>query len=144
MNWLCQPPIVVPFDFSDASRDAVDRAASLLGTCEGIHVIHVLGELSPADPGEVWQTVDENTRTHHATQAIRKEFSEPKYESLRIVIAFGDPGHQIVEFAGEVGASAIVLPSHGRSTIMRVLVGSVADRVVRLAQCPVLVLKSDK
>lgn len=53
-------------------------AVSLLGSSEGVHLIHVLGELSPADPGEVWHTVDENTRTHHATQAIRKELSDEK------------------------------------------------------------------
>ncbi|MBA2114782.1 hypothetical protein HOV93_19490 [Planctomycetes bacterium FF15] len=119
-------------------------AVSLLDSSDGVHLIHVLGELSPADPGEVWDTVDENTRTHHATQAIRKAFSEEKYKDLKIVIAFGDPGEKICHYAEQVEANSILIPSHGRSSIMRVLVGSVADRVVRLAHCPVIVLKKPR
>ena len=141
MSWISKPPVVVPFDFSEDSKQGVDMAISLVGSSEGVHLIHVLGELSPADPGEVWQTVDENTRTHHATQAIRKSLADDKYKDLKVVIAFGDPGHQICDYADSIDANAILIPSHGRSSIMRVLVGSVADRVIRLAHCPVIVLK---
>lgn len=144
MSWITEPPIVVPFDFSPTSREAVDLAISILGTSRGVHLIHVLGELSPAEPGEVWHTVDENTRTHHATEAIRKELADPKYDEMKITIAFGNPGEQICHYADTVGAKSIVIPSHGRSSIMRVLVGSVADRVIRLANCPVIVLKRPK
>jgi len=144
MSWLTQPPIVVPFDFSPSSVEAVDKAIELLGSSDGVHVIHVLGELSPADPGEVWNSVDETTRTHHATQAIRKELTGEKYQNLQVVIAFGNPGHQITDYANKIEASAILVPSHGRSSIMRVLVGSVAERVVRLAKCPVIVIKTGK
>lgn len=144
MTWISKPPIVVPYDFSADSKDAVDLAVSLLGSSDGVHLIHVLGELSPAEPGEVWHTVDENTRTHHATQAIRKELSEEQYKDLKIVIAFGDPGEKICQYAEQVAATSILIPSHGRSSIMRVLVGSVADRVVRLAHCPVIVLKKPR
>ncbi|MFN3149365.1 universal stress protein [Bremerella sp.] len=144
MTWISKAPIVVPYDFSAESKDAVDMALSLLDSSDGVHLIHVLGELSPADPGEIWDTVDENTRTQHATQAIRKELSDEKYKDLKIVIAFGDPGEKICHYAEQIEANSILIPSHGRSSIMRVLVGSVADRVVRLAHCPVIVLKKPR
>lgn len=144
MSWIAKPPIVVPYDFSPASREAVDKAIDLLGGSEGLYVIHVLGELSPADPGQVWHTVDENTRTKHASDAIRKELSDAKYADMKINITFGDPGEQICQFAEKVDATAIVISSHGRSSIMRVLLGSVADRVVRLAHRPVIVLKKPR
>ncbi|MEW4454941.1 universal stress protein [Bremerella sp. JC817] len=144
MSWITKPPVVVPYDFSEDAKGAVDMAISMLGGSEGVHLIHVLGELSPAEPGEVWHTVDENTRTHHATTSIRKSLADEKYKDLKISVAFGDPGEQICHFADELKANAILIPSHGRSSIMRVLVGSVADRVVRLANCPVIVLKKPR
>jgi nucleotide-binding universal stress UspA family protein len=57
-------------------------------------------------------------------------------------VAFGDPGQRITAYAEEVGADVIVMPSHGRTGLKRLLLGSVAERVLRLAHCPVLVLKS--
>ena len=48
----------------------------------------------------------------------------------------------ITELAAELKADLIVLPSHGRTGLKRLLIGSVAERVVRLAHCPVLVLRS--
>ncbi|MCC9609736.1 universal stress protein [Blastopirellula sp. JC732] len=140
MTWLAHPPIVVPFDFSPVSKEAVGRAIGLIGSPSGVHVVHVLGELSPAEPGEVWHTVDHATRTKHATEAIIKELGN----EVTVKVLFGDAGHQITEYADEIGAKLIIMPSHGRSGILRVLLGSVTDRVVRLAHCPVLVLRPEK
>jgi nucleotide-binding universal stress UspA family protein len=50
----------------------------------------------------------------------------------------GDPASQIVRYAGRVGAGLIVLGTHGRTGVSRALLGSVAERVVRTASCPVL------
>ena len=55
----------------------------------------------------------------------------------------GDAGSEIVSYADRVSAELIVIPSHGRSGIKHLLMGSVAERVVRHAHCPVLVLKKD-
>jgi len=63
---------------------------------------------------------------------------------VTIKVLFGDPGHQITDYADQVAAKLIIMPSHGRSGILRVLLGSVTDRVVRLAHCPVLVLRPEK
>lgn len=57
-------------------------------------------------------------------------------------VRIGDPGGEIAAFAEELGAELIVLPSHGRTGLRRLLIGSVAERVIRLAHCPVLVLRN--
>ncbi len=83
----------------------------------------MLGELSPGEPGEMWGTVDHGSRTRHSKHAIRERLSEAKYETVEIEIAFGDPARKISEFAQQIGAELIVMPSHGRSAISRLLMG---------------------
>jgi universal stress protein A len=58
-------------------------------------------------------------------------------------VLFGDPGQQIAIFAKEMKAGLIVMSSHGRTGLAHLLIGSVAERVLRLASCPVLILRSD-
>ena len=60
---------------------------------------------------------------------------------MKIDVEIGDPGHRIADVAAKLGADLIVMPSHGRTGIERMLIGSVAERVLRLAHCPVLVLR---
>lgn len=142
MSFLPRKKIVVPFDFSDQSVTAVDTALQIADDESEIHLMHVLAEMHPADPGVVWQTVNEESRSIHATEAIQNRLSEQQYKNLKLHIDFGDPGHRIVEFAQRISADLIVMPSHGRTGIKRLLIGSVAERVVRLAHCPVLILRS--
>ena len=54
---------------------------------------------------------------------------------------FGDPGSEIVRYAAEVDAGLIVISSHGHSGLKRFFLGSVAERVTRMASCPVLVVR---
>lgn len=56
-------------------------------------------------------------------------------------VRIGDPGVEIVKVATELKAGLIVMPSHGRTGLKHLLLGSVAERVVRTATCPVLVLR---
>ena len=67
--------------------------------------------------------------------------SEPKYRGVHTAVLLGEPAHGITDYAQEKGAQLIVVPSHGRTGLTRLLIGSVAERVVRLAHCPVLVLR---
>ena len=57
-------------------------------------------------------------------------------------MTIGDAGREIAKFAKEVEAELVVLSSQGQGFLEHLLVGSVAERVVRLATCPVLVLRS--
>lgn len=133
--------IVVPVDFSDRSFRAVDAALKLADAAEHVQIVYVLPRLEVNDPGVIWNTVDDNARRTHAIESLTKAFSEEKYAGIQIEIRFGDPGKQIVELAREKSADLIIMPSHGRSGLHRILLGSVADRVARLATCPVLIMR---
>ena len=141
MSWLPRATVVVPIDFSEDSFAALSTASELVTDPTHLHVIHVLPELEPADPGVIWHTIDDQGRTKHAAEALKKEIDARGVRVGQSVIRIGDPGHEIAEYAEEVSAGLVALSSHGRTGLRRLLLGSVADRVVRLARCPVLVLK---
>jgi len=143
MTWQPTGKIVVPIDYSDESFAALDKALDIASDASQVQIIHVLPDLSPADPGVVWGQIDNESRTRHATEAMWRHLTDQKYKSLTIDIEFGDPGHHIADYAKRLGADLIVLPSHGRRGLSRLLIGSVAERVVRLAHCPVLVLRAE-
>ena len=145
MNWLPRETVVVPFDFSDDAVRALETAREMVADPSHLHVIHVLTPLEVADPGVIWETIDDGVRIKHAADALKQELDkagigEQSVSKTRI----GDPGHEIVAYAEEVDAGLIVVASHGQSALMHLLLGSVAERVVRLAHCPVLVLKKPR
>ena len=99
--------ILVPIDFSEFSLKALDTALEVAGDPSQVHVVHVLGDLSPAEPGEIWRTVDHDSRRRHATQALKELLADPKLEKVSINVAFGDPGQGIAEYAEKAGAKLI-------------------------------------
>ena len=141
MGWTSKNTVVVPVDFSDESLAAVDTGIQLAASPASVHVLHVLPELSPLEPGELWETIDDTSRSQHAEKVLRERLSGPKYAGLNFEILIGDPGYCIASRAKKLDADLIVLPSHGRTGLAHLLIGSVAERVVRLAHCPVLVLR---
>jgi nucleotide-binding universal stress UspA family protein len=141
MSWLPRRAVVVPIDFSDDSLAALETAKELVDDLGHLHVIHVLAIWEPNEPGVIWETVDERSRAEHATEALRKKVAELGLEGVQVVVRFGDAGHEIVDYAEEVKAELIVVSSHGRSGLTRLLIGSTAERIARLAHCPVLMLK---
>ncbi|MEQ8786870.1 MAG: universal stress protein [Pirellulaceae bacterium] len=141
MNWLPKKSVVVPVDFSEESLAALDVALQMVDRPQQLHVIHVLPELNVAEPGVIWDSIDDKSRCQHADDALREKLSDPKYVGLNLHSVVGDAGHKIADYAAECKAELIVLPSHGRTGLKRLLIGSVAERVVRLSHCPVLVLR---
>ncbi len=141
MAWLPRRSVVVPVDFSEQSFAALDRALEFVDAAHRVHLVHVLPAIDPAEPGVTWITVDDESRSRHAEQALLQRLSDAKQEGVDIAVRFGEPGHEIAEYASGIEADLIVMPSHGRTGIKRWLIGSVAERVVRLAHCPVLVLR---
>jgi nucleotide-binding universal stress UspA family protein len=141
MSWLPKKCVVVPVDFSDDSLAAIDVALQLVAEPAGLQVIHVLPELNVAEPGVIWDQIDDQSRCRHAEQALREKLSAEKYAGIGLHAAVGDAGREVADFAAGQKAELIVMPSHGRTGFKRLLIGSVAERVVRLAHCPVLVLR---
>jgi nucleotide-binding universal stress UspA family protein len=141
MTWLPRQTVVVPIDFSEESLAALETARELSRGSSKLHVVHVLPVLEPTEPGIIWHTIDDGSRGRHAEAAMRKVLGQRPLGEVEIVVRFGDPGHEIAHYAKELPADLIVLPSHGRRGLTRLLLGSVTDRVIHLAHCPVLVLK---
>ncbi len=135
--------IVVPVDFSDFSFSAVDQALEIAGDQTEVHVIHVMLPLSVMEPGVLYGEVTDESRTENVVKHLREKISGEKYAKVQVQAMIGDPGREITEYASRVGADLIVLPSRGHGFLKHLLLGSVAERVVRLAHCPVLVLKID-
>jgi nucleotide-binding universal stress UspA family protein len=144
MDWLPKGCVVVPVDFSDESLAAVNLALDLVEDASQVHVLHVLAELSYAEKGFARATVDsfDQDRRQYAEGVLRKALVGPQYAKVQQSVAIGDAGREIVDYAQKAGAELIVIPSHGRTGLKRLLIGSVAERVLRLAHCPVLVLRS--
>ena len=132
--------ILVATDFSDASEVALEYGRALARTFgASLHLLHVMENTflrpSPSDPyllkagaakhlGERLSADDRVTLHAHAAL----ETSD-------------DPAETIVKYAGEHQIGLIVMGTHGRGGMARMLTGSVAEKVVRTAPCPVLTVR---
>jgi nucleotide-binding universal stress UspA family protein len=140
-NWFTGKCVVVPYDFSPESSDAIKTAVQLTGSGDDVHVVHILSEVITAEPMVIWNDDLEVQRRAHTRKAMEEKLSELGITNLHLDVATGNAGHMIADLAKKIGADLIVIPSHGRTGLKRLLIGSVAETVVRLSPCPVLVLK---
>ena len=147
MNALAIRHILVPVDFSAGSRRAVEFAG-LLGEKfgAGLTLLHVAEPLRIEARG--WSFDYAGTKTHDSekSEAMLRELAAliPGDESADIQLKHGTPWEAIVAWADAHRVDLIVMPTHGRSGIKHLLLGSVAERVVQHAHCPVLVIRNGK
>lgn len=144
MSWTQQRIVVIPIDMSEFSMKAFEVARELVPSLEQLRIIHVLPVLEPMEPDITFSTIDDRGRIENAKEMLRNFLKQHGYENLSLDVRLGDPGNEISYFAEEIGAGLIVIPSHGRGMLRRMLLGSTTDRVVHLSPCPVLVLKEKK
>lgn len=133
--------VIVPWDYSEMSIQALKKAQSLVDSSK-IHVVHVTEYPSAYEYGIVWDMVDQDAiikRLEDAFQEIVDEHKE--LQPANFTILFGVPGTKVAQFAEEKQADLILMASHGRKGISRVFLGSVAERILRTAACPVLILR---
>jgi nucleotide-binding universal stress UspA family protein len=133
--------ILYPTDFSHSSVGAYRLACALARHHHARLVIaHVLatpvtayvgGSLVP-DPASHLQEM------HRTLERMRPEDASIEVEHR---LVGGEPAEEIVRLAGELKCDLIVLGTHGRSGLPRMVLGSVAEQVVRKAPCPVLTVK---
>lgn len=141
MPWLPKKCVIVPVDFSDESFNAINTALQLTAAPQDVRVVHALPAVDPNDLEALWMSAAPEAREAHARTAIQEQLEKRKLTGVQVHIVFGEAGHAIAEFAKAQQAVLVVLPSHGRTGITRLLIGSTAERVVRLSHCPVLVLR---
>lgn len=141
MTWqMPKRSVLVPFDFTEPSAEALKVGATMVENNAGLHVLYVLAPPSTTSPGAIWGDFDESTLTQRAEAAMREEVDEA-VPGATLVVKVGDPADAIVGYAADKEMELVVLPSHGRRGFERWLLGSVSERVVRLSPCPVLVLR---
>jgi len=158
MSYFENKKILVPHDFSELSDNAVETAIKIAGNCDNVTVLHVV------DPTRVYgyaggdaefggsfdmgmpniERADEIEEDHvqRALRVLQGQFGDAHHVGLNFATTVDDAPHGITDFALENEFDLIVMPSHGRTGVKRLLIGSVAERVIRLAHCPVLVLRA--
>lgn len=145
--------ILIPTDFSVHSEPAIELAISFAKKFNSeIHFLNVRPpELFPIY--SALQTGDLNEREHDEKKGILKQKEELKkfikrYNltglKTKFIVKSGPPFKEIILTAKEIGASLIVLGTHGKTGIYDIMLGSVAEKVVRQAPCPVLTVKPKK
>jgi nucleotide-binding universal stress UspA family protein len=133
--------IVFPTDFSTASDAALPHAESLAKSSGArLLIVHVEEPPLAYGGGELYYGLPEPS-----SERILKMLEDvrPKDPAVPFThrLTMGDPAGEIVRIAGDEGAEMIVLGTHGRTGMTRLLMGSVAESIVRRAPCPVLVYR---
>ena len=139
--------IVVPTDFSACSEDAWALARRIAGAVGSeIVLVHVFVEPpSYAEPSlsvnSAWQVIESARKWVEETLEKWADAAREKGISVRTLVRTGSPYQEIVDLATDERADLVAMGTHGRSGVSRLLLGSVADRVIRLAPCPVLTVR---
>ena len=144
MTCFSDQVIVVPTDMSEFSLLALEMARRIVDSHEQIHIVHVMAVIEPIEPEAAWVVVDEPMRREQTRVQLAEFLEKSGFSGVQFEVLIGNAGTEITEYANEIGAGLIIIPSHGRGPIKRLLLGSTTDRVVHLAHCPVLVLKDEK
>jgi nucleotide-binding universal stress UspA family protein len=137
--------IVHPTDFSAASEYAFKLACSLARDHQSrLIVLHVVTTLGPEliTHGEAESQLEPETYQQRLWADLRSVRPADPAIAVEYQLAEGDPAAEIVRAAQETAADLVVLGSHGRTGLQRLLMGSVAEQVIRRASCPVLTVKA--
>ncbi len=140
--------ILVPTDFSDCALPAVRYAAELADKFSAeLILLHIVPDAVLALPDAVMPTPASYTDLHALTEAgktgLAHLIAAQKLERLnpRSEVRIGSPTAEIIAAAGELHADLVCIGTHGRGGLARVILGSVAEHVVRQAPCPVLTVR---
>jgi nucleotide-binding universal stress UspA family protein len=133
--------IVFPTDFSHASDATLVHAEALAKqSAARLLIVHVEEPPLAYGGGELYYGLPEPS-----SDRILKMLEDVKPADPKVPFAhrltMGDPAGEIVRIAADEGAEMIVLGTHGRTGMTRLLMGSVAEAIVRRAPCPVLVYR---
>lgn len=132
--------ILVPIDFSEASKEALKRAAQLARHHNALMtLLHVETGLVPCYDEQLG--VLEPNRMMQLMKIQAMVSNEDATFTLRNVVTYGDPATEILACARTNNTDLIVMGIKGRSAISSLLLGSVAETVLRQASCPVLLVK---
>ncbi len=139
--------ILCPVDFSEASRNAVRYAHEF---AKGMGAELVLLNIVEPRPMAVDMSLSYVPLEEDLEKAAREDLEEiirmekEKGVEVQAEVRIGTPSELILEMAEELDVNLIILGSHGKAGLSRLLMGSVAESVVRKATCPVLIVKAEE
>ncbi len=146
--------VLVPVDFSAGSRAAVELATTMAQAFGGaIELFHVW-QPPPLVTAPLFVTLPyregqplalEDIAREKATAELKELVDTVKKAGIAEVhcrVGIGNPAHEIVELAGRGGYDLVVMGTHGRTGLAHAFIGSVAEKVVRRAACPVLTVRA--
>ena len=142
---------LVPTDFSDFSKPALTYGCAMAARFDAeLHLLHVVPDPAMLVPEAAAFSVEsmeaqtemlriEATKTLNTLPPDGWSDGKPVVREVRVGAAF----MEIIDYAREKDIDLIVIGTHGRSGLMHVLMGSVAERIVRKSPCPVLTVKPE-
>jgi len=141
--------ILIATDFSEASLEAVATGAALAKTLDAdvllVTVLDPVPYVAAVDlegGSDTWAQFIDDAEASLKAQLLKVRDEKLESSTCDVaVIRESGAAHAITEFAKDRGADLIVVGSHGRTGFKRLLLGSVAEKVVRLASCPVFVVR---
>jgi universal stress protein A len=137
--------ILVPVDFSQPSKEAVNYASALAKDYgAGLHMVFVYEPMMIVDGLESYAVVRSTEQMVKVVKAQLATFVREAIDELipaRSEVRIGKPYREIVAAAKEGQADLIVIATHGDTGVKHAFLGSTAERVVRHASCPVLVVR---
>lgn len=139
--------ILCPVDFSEPSELAVKYAASLASLFGAkLHLLHVVEHLHGHEHFLILaltpQEIAEKMKTQAQEQLSRFTSHLDEGSEIEAEVREGKAFVEIIKMAREESIDLIVMGSHGRTGLPHILIGSVAERVIRKAPCPVLIVKA--
>jgi universal stress protein A len=141
--------ILLPTDFSNYSAAATKYACELATKFDAeLHLLHTLETHISSTPGFGMGLPLPNyiSETRAAAEKSLDEVLDPKWAAGRTVIRAvveGSPKLEIIQYARKQNIDLIVLATHGRTGLPHIIMGSVAETVVRSAPCPVLTVRPE-
>lgn len=139
--------ILCPIDFSAPSRNALRYANEFAKAMNAkITLMHVIQPQPITADINVPYIPPEVDLEKNAKEDLERVIKADIHEGISVepLIAFGLPSDCIIEQAKKEDADLIILGTHGRTGISRLLMGSTAESVIRHAKCPVLVVKASE
>jgi len=140
--------ILLPTDGSSHSFEALRYASSFAKefniTIYLLTVIEIHHSIYDAYADEIALDMQESriaTMVNQRLDETEKKAREMGIKNIVKVSRFGSPYQEVVKFAEETGIDLIVIATHGRSGISHFLIGSVTEKIIRTAPCPVLVVR---
>lgn len=134
--------ILCPVDTGDVSVAAINAARELAREHGGaiwlLHVVPLIPAAGVVYPAETFARMKD--RATEVLAELARDHLEGR-AAYRIEVHIGDPAADILESVEKLGADSVVMATHGRKGLSRLLLGSVAEIVVRKAPCPVLTIR---